>query len=685
MSGEHPRLRPELRFIHREHAGGRSVLIEDPMGGAFMETDIDTAAFARLLNGQRTAAEAFRLLHADRPGAKLSEMEVAPVVEELQRHGLLHGDAAGPPGRTGNRRVGPISQRLRLGSGNAFFTDCAHYLGWLYGPFGWLLWGALMVAGTATFVANGQRFFHELGTLFSIHLFVLLWLAWLVSKLWHEINHAIVARLYDIEVREFGVLFILFFPLGAYVDVTGAWHLESRWQRLHITAAGIIGELGLGAIAILLWAHAPEGDWGSFLQALIVATTVSSLLFNANPLMRYDGYYALTDLAGVPNLYQRGMMATRNTTLRLLTGAPTGEQEPTGIAIYGLLALIWRMVVAVTLCVVAAHLAFGFGLVLVLAVIWTMVLVPFGRLSEAVWKTGAPARRRAALRLGLTLAFMAALWFLPVPTWISAPGIVEYRDSLELRAASRGAVINVAARTGGPIAPGDAVVTLANAQLETEHARLAARRTRIRVELEEARAAGDPATYQNKQELLQTVGRELAETQLRIDGLAVSAPRGGTIFGDRLRDLEGAWIDRGDVIAEIGDIGNLEARVWLLPDDASRLAAQSVELTFRQVGYGSVAVPVRLDRIDPTAGSTLPPPAVTAEGGGPLAIDISGDKRRLAVARFASTFRPQGTGANWYPGVPGTLASSIIWRPAGMIISGWFDHFDLREPATWAL
>ncbi|WP_198174403.1 site-2 protease family protein [Mesorhizobium xinjiangense] len=685
MAEEHPRLRCELRFLYRERAGAQTVLIEDPMGGSFMETDNDTAAFARLLNGRRTAGEALRQLHADRPGARLSEAEVEPVLDELRRHGLLHGDEAGPPGKAGRRRIGPVSQRLRLGSGSGFFESCARYLGWLYGPFGWMLWAGLITAGAATMIANGSRFYQELGTLFSVDLIVLFWLAWLISKAWHEINHGVVARLYGVEVREYGVLFILFFPLGAYVDVTDAWRLESRWQRFHITAAGIIGELGLGAIAVMLWTRAPEGDWRAFLQSLVVATTVSSLLFNANPLMRYDGYYALTDLTGIANLYQRGAAAVRNMTLRFLTGTASGEKEPAGIVLYGWLALLWRMVVAVTLCVVAAHLAFGFGVVLALMVVWAMVLAPLGKLAQSVWKAGAAPRCKAALRLGFVAAAIAALWFLPVPTWISAPGVVDYRDSIELRAASSGAVVEVAASEGTAITPGDPVVQLVNASLEAERVKLAARQAKTRIELEQARAADDPSTYQSKQDYLETVRQELVEAQMRLDRLAVTAPRAGVIFGGKLRDLEGGWIARGDLIAEIGNMEILEARVWLLPDDATDLVAAPARLTFRQTAFGSHAVPVRLERVEPAAAGELPPAAITAEGGGPLAIDVSGEERRLAVARFASTFVPKGGTEGWYPGAPGRLVSSIIWRPAGTIVIGWFDHIDWRNPAKWAL
>ncbi|MGI6853294.1 site-2 protease family protein [Mesorhizobium sp. 1B3] len=679
-------LRPELRFFYRKGDAAKAVLIEDPMGGAFIETDRDTAAFARLLNGERSPAQAYERLLRDRPNAALSQLEVKPVLEELEAHGLLLGQRAGPPqGVTAARRIGPVSQRLRLGSGDRFFAWGARTLGWLYSPAMLVGWLALLGVGLATLIAQWSEFYHELQAVLSVNLVLMFWLAWIISKAWHELQHGIVARLHGVEVREFGLLFIIFLPLGAYVDITGAWRLESRWRRLHITAAGIVGELGLGSLAVLLWSWAPDGDWRAFLHALVITTMVSSIVFNANPLMRYDGYYALTDLLRVPNLYQRGAAATRDFTVRHLTGVPAREPHPPLIALYGWAALAWRLVLAATLSILAARLAFGFGLVLALAVIWGMLLVPLGRLLQTIWKIGPAARRRAALRGAMAAAGLVALWFAPIPTWISAPGVVDYRDSLQLRAGASGAVVDISVKEGVNVEKGSPVVTLANHALDTEYRRLAARHEHARIELEKARSSENPTAFQGKRELLEAVREEMGEAERRLGELDVRSPRSGIIFGGELRDLRGAWVKRGDLIGEIADLETLEVKAWLLPDDVALLKSRSARFTFRPLGFGISSLPVLLERLDPAVAIELPPASITAEGGGPLAVDASGEKRRLAETRFLSTFSPEGSTRGWYPGAPGRLISNVVWRPVNTIIRGWFDDFDLREPSRWTL
>lgn len=684
MAGEHPRLRPELRFVYRDEGSRSTVIIEDPLGGTFCETDHETAAFARLLTGKRTAEEAFASLRLDLPGTTLDPSDIPSLVDELARHGLLVGSDAAMPQRSGGGRIGVISQRVRLGAWDRFFTACAAQMRWIYGPIGLLAWTALLLAGLAELVGHWSTFRLELGTLFSAEMVIMLWLAWVVSKAWHEFQHGVVARLYGVEVREVGILFILFLPLGAYVDVTGAWRVAGRWRRLHITAAGIMGELALGAAAILLWSGADHGLWRAFLQSLIVATTVSTLVFNANPLMRYDGYYALVDLFGVSNLYQRGMSATRDRTIFLLSGIRPRISESRWIELYGWLAMAWRLVAATTLTIVATHLAFGFGLILAAVVVWSMVVAPLFGFVRTLWGMQRGNPRPLALRTGAAVVAIVFLWFLPLPTWISAPGIIAYRDAHQIRAASAGMVTDIAVRTGDSISAGTPLITLSNPSLEADHRRLIARQTGTRILLARAQSDADPAAQQGARQALSAMHEEIVDTETRLSGLKVTAPRAGVLFGKDIASLTGRWVARGELIGEIGEPSRLEVRVWLKPEDVEMLKADGSDLRFRSIAFAAPAVPISLSRLDPIASNALPPAAVTAEGGGPLAIDLRQREHKLVDVRFSSRFVPASRPEGWLAGVPGTLTSGVRWKTAGSSIRKWLENINLGHLPQWA-
>lgn len=683
MAEDLPKLRPELRFIYRDEGPREIVLIEDPLGGSFMETDPETAAFARLLDGTLGSNEAHARLQLEYPGTGLKQNEVPQLVDELKRHGLLVG-SENTNAPTGRRNLGLISQRIRLGTWDRFFDFCAGRLKWLYGPFAALLWLALLVAAAVELIGSWSAFRSALGSLFSLDMVLWLWLAWVVSKLWHECQHGIVARLYGVEIREVGILFILFMPLGAYVDATGAWRVQSRWRRLHITAAGIMGELALGAAAVLLWSQAEPGQWKAFLQSLIVATTLSTVVFNANPLMRYDGYYALVDLFGVSNLYQRGATAARDRTMRLLTGIGPKVHEQGWIELYGWLALAWRLVAASTLTLVATHLAFGFGLVLAAVVVWTMVVAPLSRFLLAAWKLSAGNRRAALLRGACAAAILLVFWFAPVPVWLSAPGIIDYRDALEVRTASAGVVSEIFVRSGDRVEAGAPLIRLSNQSLQADRRRLLARKAGVDILLARALDSSDPSAQQGAEQALAAMRDEIADTEQRVAGLNMTAQRSGVVYGNDIDALAGRWIERGELVGEIAEPERVEIKVWLLPEDVDLLRTGAQDMSFRPAVFGARSVPVQLSRIEPTASNALPPPAVTAEGGGPLAVNIGGAKHTLVDVRFSSVFLPSEFDENWIAGTPGRLTSGLRWRSVGSFAGEWLHYVNLGHLPRWA-
>lgn len=687
MDRERPKLREELRFSIRSGRsdGDFQVLIEDPLGGGFLETDRETATFVHLLDGRRTTADALRRLRLEFPGSKLSAEEVPFLIEELRLQGLLAGDPGGPGTAAGQNRIGLIVQKIRLGTFDGFFRMSAHRLSFVYSPWGFLFLLALLGYAGSELVAYRTEFAADLRAFLSVDAILWLWLAWVTSKVWHETQHGIVARLYNVEVREVGILMVLFLPLGAYVDVSGGWRLDSRWKRLHITLAGMAGEFVLAAAALLLWVHAPEGNWRQFLQAIVIATTISTVVFNANPLMRFDGYYAVVDLFDIPNLYQRGMAVTRACAIRLLTGTRTSTREPVAIALYGWLSLAWRLSVACTLTLLAARMAFGFGVVLALAVIWNMIIKPATRLLSALWTKGPATRKTLSLRLVTFAALTAGLWFLPVPSRIAVPALIDFQDSRQIRAASAGQVAAVLVDNGDAVKAGEVIVRLVNNQMAAEHLQLETRYAALEIEVAEARWQSNPSLLEDARGRLRALGEELAESRHRIDGQLVAAPRDGIVISEDLPSRVSTWLSRGELIGEVADPGKREIRAWLLPDDAERLRDNPIDLRFFPEIAGVMPGRVRLERIAPSASTTPPPDAVTAAGGGPLTLRIDEPDRRLVEARFEATFVPGSGAPQWQAGAPGTLVSAVAWVRLGDRLRHWFGQVNfegLLRPET---
>ena len=138
------------------------------------------------------------------------------------------------------------------------------------------------------------------------------------TKALHELGHALMCRHFGASCREFGVMVLLFMPTF-YCDVSDAWRLPSKWQRILVSAAGMLVELVVAAVATWLWWLSEPGSLNAICLRIMFLCSVSTLLFNANPLLRYDGYYMLSDWLEIPNLWQESRVLWRQWAWSWLT------------------------------------------------------------------------------------------------------------------------------------------------------------------------------------------------------------------------------------------------------------------------------------------------------------------------------------------------------------------------------
>ena len=209
---------------------------------------------------------------------------------------------------------------------------------------------------------------------------------------------ALACKYHRGEVRETGLIFILLAPM-AYVDVTSCWRFPSRWQRIHVAAAGMLAELLVAAVAAITWAHTDSSVVHHLLFNVIVMASLSTLLFNANPLMRFDGYYILADLVEIPNLATDGNRFLKAAASRIFFGEKQRPLQALGfrrwfVRSYGLAAAAWRLLICVSLVTAASVLLHGAGLVLAVAGVfaWFGVAV-----METRCRFAATAARKATI------------------------------------------------------------------------------------------------------------------------------------------------------------------------------------------------------------------------------------------------------------------------------------------------
>lgn len=184
-----------------------------------------------------------------------------------------------------------------------------------------LLFVLVMLGGVFAALQDTTRLFQQTQGLLSLDNLIWLYACIAGMKVLHELGHGFVVKRFGGDVHTMGVMFLVFVPLP-YMDATGSWAFRSRGARALVGAAGIIVELFLAAIGAMVWAVTGDGLINSLAFNVMIIGSISSLLFNGNPLLRFDAYYVLSDALDIPNLYQRASQQWFYFADRYLLGTP---------------------------------------------------------------------------------------------------------------------------------------------------------------------------------------------------------------------------------------------------------------------------------------------------------------------------------------------------------------------------
>lgn len=711
------RVRDDIDVLVREYGGQPAYIIEDELTSRYYRIGPAEYEFLRQLDGTTTFATALGKTAASLRRQALTHDRAATFCRWLVQTGLASTEQSRTVVRLveqaeqGERqrkrgRWSVMSQRFPLFYPGRLSETIGRALGWLFSGPSLAIWILLLIAGITAIALDWQRFQSHSETVISPDNHLWLLLTWLGLKLIHESAHSVACHRFGGNVREAGVLFIILMPLP-YVDVTSAWRFASKWQRIITSAAGMIAELAIAAIAAVVWSQVGPGLVSQHAVNIIVSAGLMTVLFNANPLMRFDGYYILTDLLELPNLAGHGQQALTNIGRRWGLGLPENEREyPEGrqwlVLTYGIAAFVWRIIICFGLILAADALFFGLGTLLAVAAVGVWWLLPIGRLLRFIVRGNQfeqPSRARFALLvLAVSVTGSSILQFLPWYSSAVAPAVIDYHPLVEIRAPGSGFVAEFDFATGDSVTAGQTLMVLRNDELDT-------RLNEIELDIDQSqqRAAGylnshEIAAYHVEQETLVALRKRHSELCEQHDALTVIAPMDGFIVTPDLTDLPGVHVKGGHLLLRIAPEGH-EA---LLTGDTQLLALvdQTQEDLFRarvgkdlQVhldGSGTAWTRTRLLDVAPRASRDFPHPALTATAGGPLAVRINsseGDETDEASVSYellephflARLSAPQGA----FAGQSGRLAflaqddsvSSHLMR----VVGHWWN---LREKAV---
>lgn len=487
----------------------------------------------------------------------------------------------------------------------------------------------LIAAAVFLFVLNSDAVYASANILVSRNGWVWFLLTWIMLKVIHEAGHAVACHRVGGEPSEIGIVLVLFAPL-AYVDVSSCWRMSRRIDRLAVSAAGMFVELSVAAIAMFVWWMSDRVNLQFWSANIVIAAGVSTVLFNANPLMRFDGYYLLSDALGIPNLYNEASLELNRLGRRIIYGETQGGCHYRGwrrsfVVCYAMAALIWRCFICTVLCITAAVMFSGAGIVLSAIGVFAWFAKPaMTLLSEFLdnWNIDRLRFARSSLVFIVLGALIVSVLLYPIPTVVHVAGVVHDPPGSIVRAASEGFVNEIHVTDGQVVRRGDPLMTLENHELREEVRQLELSLEENQVLQRIATDRHDASAEWTARQERMAIEHKLEQMRPKLRSLTIVAPHDGTVASRDLAALVGRFVDKGDELVRVSGSEKREV-IGVIHQDRIRVAKANVGESVRIGDASTQVVEGLLHAIDPRASLELPDHSLAASYGGPLAVTAS--------------------------------------------------------------
>lgn len=648
-------LRPRLRRhaeIHRQSfRGGIWYVLQDHQTGRFHRLSPAANRIVCLMDGRRTLQEIWDLASRRNEDDPPTQDDTIRLVSQLHGSDLLQGDL--PPDlaelaersettarRTMMARVkNPLAMRFPLFDPDAALDRLAPLYRPLFTIWGLAMWSAVVVAGLVVAALHWNELTGDVANqMLSAQSVALMVCLYPIIKALHEAGHACAAKAWGGEVHEVGVMILVLFP-APYVDASSSAAFASKWQRMMVAAAGIFVELFLAALAAIVWATAEPGLVRAAAFNVMVIGSISTLVFNGNPLLRFDGYYIFSDLIEIPNLASRAnryvfyLIERYALKIEQAENPVTAPGEGRWMLFYAVSAFFYRTAVSIGIASVIATQFFIFGIALAVLAISGIVISPL--LKGLKFIAASPklnGRRKRAILMtgGATLALLAALFVVPLPYATMAQGVVWAPDDTQLRAQTDGVVTALLVPSGHDTTAKEPLATLEDPSLDGRVAVLEAQLAELRLRYDAARL-GDRVQAQILHEQVESTQEILRVQRERQAALVVRADHSGRLIVPNAIDLPGRYLRRGERIGYVLAPDDPVVRVVVNQADVDLIRGRTVTVSARLAERPEEAVAAAIKREVPAAQQDIPSLALSTQGGGTIAVDSSNPQKPVAL------------------------------------------------------
>ncbi len=563
------RMRPDIHVRTIAYQGRKYWVLKDPVSLKYYRFEDEEYAILAMLDGQASADDIIAAFQRKYAPQRLSLGALHRLLGMLHRSALIISSAPGQ-GKQLSKRKNENDQQQRWAAVSNILSirfkgfDPDWILTYLNDLFGWVfsLPGMCAAFGLALFAItvvmtdfeHVQRRLPGMDQFFAAENWIYLALTLTVTKVLHELGHGLACKRFGGECHEMGVMFLVLTPC-LYCNVSDSWMLPSKWKRAAIAAAGMYVEMIVASIATILWWYSQPGLFNSLCLNVMVVCSITTFLFNINPLLRYDGYYILSDLLEIPNLRQKASTILNRKLQAWFLGMPEPHdpflpKKWQGLfALYSVAAGLYRWLIAFSIFWVLYNLLEPYGLkvlgqMIAGAALFSLLGLPLYKAAQ-FFLTPGRLRKVKTLRLAGTLAVVAAViagvLLIPLPHWVTCTLHVQPRGAAAAYVDAPGELREVYVKPGDTVNEGDRLVSLDSVDIRLNIEKLEGERATLFAQLQSLRRrefidpeAGREVTSVEK--AIESADDQLAKLRLDRERLIVRAPASGVIISPPRRD-----------------------------------------------------------------------------------------------------------------------------------------------------
>lgn len=644
-----PPLRSDLvlnKNIHA-HEGGNPYTIYDPLHHAYHALNQKTFSIIQHWQAGDSADFIAALSHHD--DIEATSQDLKTIVEFLFQHGLADSvrEGATPDlikAYKNKKRAGfkkamhaYVFFRIPLVRPQAFLDNTARYVNFLFHPVTWMLLGCIALIA---FYLVSQQWTVFISTFFGLLTpegLIGYALAIILTKIAHELGHAYAAHRYGCKVTSLGIGIMLMFPI-LYADTTDAWRLTSRRKRLVIGGAGMAAELVIAIFATLAWSLLTDGPVRSIAFFLATTSWIMTILVNLNPLMRFDGYYLLSDALNFQNLQPRSNALGRWWLRELLFGArvpcPETLSPPLhrGLIVYAVCVWIYRffLFLGIALILHAVAVKLIATLLSIIEIGWFIVRPVLMEISHwpNLFRQGRLARQSGFV---LSTCVLVIMTFIPWQSTIHAPAVIKPAAQATIYTGLPAQIRNVSVTEGQFVQAGTPLISLSSPALEVQVVLI-----KEQINLLEARINRRATDTADRAEGA-ILARQLAGEQQRLQGfmalkddLIIRAPIDGYVNGISSGLRQGLWVNPSLALMTIAKPGMTLASAFVSETNIDRIIDTR---TARFYADDPLIPPITfsMDQISPTGSRTLEEPLVSSTQGGALGVRENSDGKDVPI------------------------------------------------------